>query len=160
MQSLPKNDPSFQSSNFIPIPPAPPAPPLAPDDYYLLGPTSQTPSNNLHSPQAQALSKKQEKKKNIQKELDDKIYELPVDPPKLELGDGLVKALGAEADDVLDEKFVNKKKQEDEALENFKEEYGFEEIKDAFNEVSVPNQLDFSMVDKMKTLPMLLIFCH
>ena len=51
--------------------------------------------------------------------------------------------LGAEADDILDEKFVNKKKQEDEALENFKEEYGFEEIKDAFDEGSVPNQLDF-----------------
>ena len=68
--------------------------------------------------------------------------------------------LGADADETLDEKFVNKKKQEDETLENFKEEYGFEEIKDAFNEVSVPNQLDFSMVDKMKTLPMLLIFCH
>ena len=51
--------------------------------------------------------------------------------------------LGAEADDILDEKFVNKKKQEDESLENFREEYRFEEIK-----------------DKRKTLPMLLIFCH
>ena len=51
--------------------------------------------------------------------------------------------LGAEADDILDEKFVNKKKQEDEALKNFKEEYGFEEIKDASDEGSVPNQLDF-----------------
>ena len=47
--------------------------------------------------------------------------------------------LGAEVDDILDEQFVNKKKQEDEALENFKEGYGFEEIKDAFDEGSVPN---------------------
>ena len=51
--------------------------------------------------------------------------------------------LGKEADDILDEKLVNKKKQEDEALKNFKEEYGFEEIKDAFDEGSVPNQLGF-----------------
>ena len=51
--------------------------------------------------------------------------------------------LGAEVDDILDEQFVNKKKQEDEALENFKEGYGFEEIKDAFDEGSVPNNLDF-----------------
>ena len=71
------------------------------------------------------------------------MFELPDDPPKLELGDGLINVLGTEADDILDEKFVNKKKQEDEALENFKEEYGFEEIKDAFDEGSVPNQLGF-----------------
>ena len=61
LQSLPKNEPTFQSSNFIPIPPAQSAPPLAPDDY-LLGPTSQTPSNNLYGSQAQTLSRKQEKK--------------------------------------------------------------------------------------------------
>ena len=71
------------------------------------------------------------------------MYELLDDPPKLELGDGLINVLGSEADDILDEKFVNEKKQEEEALENFKEEYGFEEVKDAFEEGSVPNQLDF-----------------
>ena len=36
-----------------------------------------------------------------------------------------------------------KKKLEDEVPENIKEEYGFEEIKDAFDEVSVPYQLEF-----------------
>ena len=89
------------------------------------------------------IKQKTRKKNNIQKELDDKIYELPDDPPKLELGDGLINVLGAQPDDILDGKFVNKKKQEDEARKNFKEEYGFEEIKDAFNEGSVPNQLNF-----------------
>ena len=64
------------------------------------------------------------KKNNKKKELDGKTYELSDDPPKLELGDGLINVLGAEADETLDEKFVNKKKQEDETLENFKEEYG------------------------------------
>ena len=49
--------------------------------------------------------------------------------------------LGAEVDNILDEKCANKKKQEDEALVDFKE-YGFEEIRDAFDEGFVPNQLD------------------
>ena len=62
LQSLPKNEPTFQSSNFIPITPAPSASPLATDDYYLLGPTSQIPSYNLYGFQTQTLSKKQEKK--------------------------------------------------------------------------------------------------
>ena len=51
--------------------------------------------------------------------------------------------LGVEADDILDQEFVNKKQQEDEVLEQIKEEYNFDEIKDAFDEVTVPQQLDF-----------------
>ena len=51
--------------------------------------------------------------------------------------------LEVEADDILDEKFKNKKELEDEALENIKEEYGFEEIKNVFDEGAIPNQLDF-----------------
>ena len=51
--------------------------------------------------------------------------------------------LGVEAEDILDEKFVNKKELEEEALENVKEEYDVEEIKDRFDEGAIPNQLDF-----------------
>ena len=65
------------------------------------------------------------------------------DPPKLELGDALANLLGPEAEDISDEKFKNKKQLEDEAIENNKEEYGFEETKDAFDEASVPDQLNF-----------------
>ena len=42
--------------------------------------------------------------------------------------DGLANALEPEAEDILDERFVNKRELEDEVLENIKEEYGFEEI--------------------------------
>ena len=59
--------------------------------------------------------------------MDDTIYELP-DYPKPELGDGLLNTLGVEADDILDQEFVNKKQQEDEVLEQIKEEYNFDEI--------------------------------
>ena len=41
-------------------------------------------------------------------ETDEKIYEL-ADPPKLELGDGLANVLGAEAEDILEDNFVNSK---------------------------------------------------
>ena len=86
---------------------------------------------------------REEIKDEVQKELDDKIYEVTDDPPKLELGDALANIFGPEAEDTLDEKFVNKKELEDEALENIKEEYSFEEIKNAFDEASIPHQLDF-----------------
>ena len=36
---------------------------------------------------------------------------------------------------------MNKKQLENEALENIKEEYSFQEIKDAFNEASVPHPI-------------------
>ena len=67
---------------------------------------------------------------SVQKELDNKTDEL-TDPPKLELGNTLINLLGAEADDFLENKFVNKKEQEDAVLELVKEEYNFDEIKDA-----------------------------
>ena len=78
-----------------------------------------------------------------QKNLTIKSMNLPDYPPKLELGDPLANSLGLEAKDILDERFADKKKLDDEALENIKEEYGFEEIKDAFYEAAVPHQLDF-----------------
>ena len=71
--------------------------------------------------------------------MDDAIYELP-DPPKPELGNSLLNLLGVEADDISEQKYVNKK---DAALEQIKEDYNFDEIKDAFDEGVVPHQLDF-----------------
>ena len=51
--------------------------------------------------------------------------------------------LGVEIDDTLDQEFDNKKQQEDEALEQIKKEYNFDEIKDVFDEGTVTQQLDF-----------------
>ena len=62
--------------------------------------------------------------------------------------DGLWNTLGVEADGILDQEFVNKKRQEDEVLEQIKEEYNFDEIKDAFDEGTVPQQLDFFYGDE------------
>ena len=92
------------------------------------------------------LAKEREKEKvvqdSVQTELDDTIYELS-DPPKLELGDCLLNSLGVEAYDILEQKFVNKTQQEDAVLEQIKEDYNFDGIKDAFDEGAVPHQVDF-----------------
>ena len=64
---------------------------------------------------------------SVQQELDDAIYELP-DPPKLELGNGLLNLLDVEANDILEQKFFNKKKQEDAVLKQIKKDYNFNEI--------------------------------
>ena len=63
-------------------------------------------------------------------------------------------------DQQIYEGFVNKKELEDEALENIKEEYGFEEIKDAFDEASVSHQLEVFYGGIMKTLYRHVTFCH
>ena len=86
--------------------------------------------------------KKEEIKYKVLDKIDDKIYEIS-DLPKLEQGDGLANVLGPEAEDILKEKFVNPKELEYETLENIKEEYNFDKIKDAFDEASVPKQLEF-----------------
>ena len=92
----PRSDNSFSSFN-IPV--------QQPPSF-----NNQKLSGNLFGSQTQALTREKEKvvKDNVQKELDDTICELP-DPPKPELGDGLLNTLGVEADDTLEQEFVNKK---------------------------------------------------
>ena len=55
----------------------------------------------------------------------------------------MLNLLGVEADDILEQKVVNKKQQEDAVLKQIKEDYNFDEIKDVFDEGAVPHQLDF-----------------
>ena len=64
----------------------------------------------------------------------------------------MLNLLSVETDDILEQKFVNKKQQEDAVLEQIKKEYNFDEIKVDFYEVAVPRQLDFSMVRKIVIL--------
>ena len=53
--------PSPRPNNFIDIPLAPSAPPIPPDDYNLLGPSSNfTPSNNLYGSQTQTVTRERE----------------------------------------------------------------------------------------------------
>ena len=53
--------------------------------------------------------RKEETKDKILQEFDDKNYEMP-DLPKLEIGGGLLSALGTEAEDILQENFCKFKR--------------------------------------------------
>ena len=61
-------------------------------------------SGNIFGSQTKTLTREKEREKvvqdSVQQESDDAIYKLP-DPPKLELGDGLLNSLGIEAVDIL-----------------------------------------------------------
>ena len=84
---------------------------------------------------------RQTAQKEFQRELDDTIYELP-DPPRLELGDGVI---------YFGSKICQKKQEEDTVLEQIKKkEYNFDEIKDPFDKATVPLQLDFVMGEIIK----------
>ena len=85
--------------------------------------------------------KKEEEKEKIIYEVDDKIYKVP-DSQKLELGDQLLNTLRAEAEDILEWDFVSLKELEDKTMEQIKDEYNFEKIKDAFDHTPVPHQLE------------------
>ena len=86
-----------------------------------------------------AVAVKPPKEKIIDK-IETAIYKIP-DPPKLELGDSLLNALGIEAVEILKDDFVSDKSLEEKKIEQIKEEYNFDEIKDAFDNGAVPEQL-------------------
>ena len=129
----------WTDNNNISPPPSPPTLPPGPGQAPLV---STTLKDYLEIYLVRKHKYQKEKKKKFRKELGNTSYESP-DPPKLELGDGLLNSLGVEADDILEQKFVNQKQQEDAVLEKIKEEYNFDEIKDAFDEAAVRHQLDF-----------------
>ena len=80
------------------------------------------------------------RKEKIIDEIDTVIYEIP-DHPKLELSNSLLNALGTKAEDNLKDDFVSEKTLEEQTIKQIKEEYNFDEIKDAFDNAVVPQQL-------------------
>ena len=71
----------------------------------------------------------------------DALYELP-ENPDLELGGGLIENLRITAEDVFQVDSIIKK-EEDIIFKKIKEEYGFEDIKEAFDEGRVPENINF-----------------
>ena len=99
----------WTDNNNISPPPSPPTLPPGPGQAPLV---STTLKDYLEIYLVHKHKYQKEKKKKFRKELGNTSYESP-DPPKLELGDGLLNSLGVEADDILEQKFVNQKQQED-----------------------------------------------
>ena len=109
-------------------------------------------SGNLYGSQTVTLTPESLTKPTETKiDIEDTLYELPGNSD-LVLGDGLIENLAVVAGDLLDAENITKQEEEDVVLEKIIEEYGFEDIKEAFNEGQVPENIYFFMVGKMKTL--------
>ena len=86
--------------------------------------------NDLFGSQATIAirGEKTKEKTKEQEAIDDALYELP-DNPDLELGDGLLETLGANAEDLFQANNITKKEEEDLILEKIKDEYGFKTLR-------------------------------
>ena len=62
------------------------------------------------------------------------------------MGDGFIENLGVEAEDLFQLENVTKQQEEDLVLEQIKQEYGFEDIKESFDEGKVPENIYFLYV--------------
>ena len=92
--------------------------------------------------QIQILTREKEKAKDEKVSDANKIYEL-LKIPKLKLGDRLANALGTEGEKILEDNLLQAKELEDKNIEQIKEEYEFDKIKDVFDKRTVSPQLDF-----------------
>ena len=94
---------------------------------------------------SQAVSAIRENKTKTQDAVDDYLHEIPENIPELELEDGLVQTLGIEAEDLLDPRALQtKKEEEDEILKNLMDEYDIEDIKNTMDETGqVPESIYF-----------------
>ena len=148
----PPLSPPPSSFLFPSPPPAPPPPinqlfppqlPLPPPSSSFRFPTQLTfPSNNLFGSQTQTLTREKEETKNKEPLNNNKIYELP-EMPKTELGDRLANLLGTEGEKILEDDFLWVKELEDKNIEEIKEDYKFDKMKNALDEGTILLQLKF-----------------
>ena len=94
---------------------------------------------------SQAATAIRENRTKTQQEVDDFLYELPDNMPKLVLGDGLLNTLGIEAEDLFDPRaHPTKKEEEDEILKDIMDEYEIDKIRDTMDETAqVPESIYF-----------------
>lgn len=77
------------------------------------------------------------KQEQIIEDLDATIYEIP-ELPEIEIYDPLLKVLSTNAENLSTDDCVNDKVLEDKTLEQIKEEYDFDEIKDVLDDRMIP----------------------
>ena len=151
-------------NNFISAPPSQPPPtfnnfPPLPSLFNNFTLTEPKPS--LFGSQTITMTTPPKEKIKEEKVIDDidmAIYKLP-DPPKIEIGDPLLNVLTTEAEGILEDDCVNDKVIQEKTIEQIKDEYKFDDIRDAIDEGKIPPQLEFFLVVIMTILSMLAIFC-
>ena len=106
----------------------------------------------------EATSTKPEPEKVIEN-IDTAIYEIP-NSTKIEIGNSPLSILWTDAGDVLKDDYVNDEVLDDKTIKQIKDEYSFDDIKDAFEDGQVALRLESFLVVKMKTLSMPVTFYH
>ena len=88
------------------------------------------------------LTKTKAKPEKVIEIIDTAICKIP-DPFKIEIGDPLLNVLSTDAEDISKDDSVTDKVVEDKTIEQIKDEYNFDHIKDAFDDGKIPPQLEF-----------------
>ena len=101
--------------------------------------------NNLFGSQAAEAVRENKTKTKAQDEIDDFLYEMPENVPKLNLGDGFLNSLGTQAEDLFNNDAPpTKKDKEEEILQKIMDEYEIEKIRDTMDEQGkVPESIYF-----------------
>ena len=103
-------------------------------------------------------TKTKSEKEQVLGDIDTAIYEMPK-TSQLEIVDPLLKFFSIDAEKSSTDDYVNAKKLQDKTLEQIKEEYNFDEIKDAFDEGKIFPQVEFFSVVKTIISYKPVIFC-
>ena len=77
--------------------------------------------------------KEKTKEEKVTDDINTAIYKL-TDPPSIITGDLLVNVLRTEAEGILEDDYVNDKVIQEKTIEQIKDEYNFDDIKDDFDE--------------------------
>ena len=162
----PSQNPRFGSSGFSTFQPPPPDPfssrgrydppptndfgnfnfGAQPSSFNRSSTTKNQSSSNLFGLQTVTLTRQKQNivapQDDISLQIDDTIYELP-EQPDLELANGLIEPMGVEANDLVDTNIITKEEENDSILEQIKQDYNFDEIKDALDEGTVHESVEF-----------------
>ena len=95
------------------------------------------------------LRRKKPKSEEVIGNIDTAICEIP-DPHKIEIEDPLLNVLPTDTENIVKDDYVNDKVIEDKTIEQIKDEYNIDAIKDAFDDGQV--LIKFFLVVKIKAL--------
>ena len=83
-----------------------------------------------------------EKPEKVIENIDNELSEIP-EPPEIELANWIIYILSTKADEILQDGYMNDNALNEKTIEEIKNEYNFDQIKDAFDEGKVPTQREF-----------------
>ena len=83
-----------------------------------------------------------EKPEKVIENINNELSDVP-EPPEIELANWIIYILSTKADEILQDGYINDNALNEKKIEEIKNEYNFDQIKDAFDEGKVPTQREF-----------------